>query len=422
MPSRTADSSAMLANGISDDRSIRCGWVRANHASSRARRSSNGKARRSSAPSNRMSYSRTWTGKSFSILAPTTLRPSRCCRSANGATCPSRITSNSPSSTASKSIAVDDFGKRARDILRPAGIHPAPAGHGDQLGADAVPFPLGPEGGGVQRGEVRRLQRLRQHQRAEHRCARRVGAVPVPLQPGEQRQVGRRQPVPHLLDLVRRDPPPGKLRQRDLGQPGGRPHAQAAGDQLQQRIAAGRIRRVQPPGDDLRQVGLRGADQRLDHVRHARRRLVRGPRRPHQRDRVRQVPHIVVRPGEQHRVGPRLRQAPDQHRLGRRERQLAGQRSEREAAVGIGLGREIAPQQGDLGQATRREDEAVEEFGKGDHGCGSIRRMTAMGLGNLAQACRACFTAPLPCWGAMAAPRLCPFLGRSSHRDHHATL
>ena len=58
------------ANRISSDRSMRAGRVRAYHASSRARRASNGSGRTSSAPSNSMSYSRMPTG----ILAPSSAR------------------------------------------------------------------------------------------------------------------------------------------------------------------------------------------------------------------------------------------------------------------------------------------------------------------------------------------------------------
>ena len=50
-------------------------------------------------------------------LASRALRLRRCCRSLKGATSPSRTTSSSPSSTASKSTAADDIGKGCADVV-----------------------------------------------------------------------------------------------------------------------------------------------------------------------------------------------------------------------------------------------------------------------------------------------------------------
>ena len=296
---------------------------------------------------------------------------------------------------------LDHFGEGVRHVLRPAGIYATAARHCDQLGADAVPLPLRPERRGVQRGEVRCLERLGQHHGAEHRRTRRVGTVAAPLQPGEQRQVGRREAVPDLLDFIRRDPPAGQFRQRDLGQPGGGADAQAAGDQLQQRVAARGVRRVQPAGDDLRQVGLGGRNQRLDHLGHAGGGLVGGARRPHQGDGVGQVADVIVGPGEQHRVGPRLCQAADQHGFGGLERQFASERGEGETAIRVGFGFEVAAQQGDLGEAARRQHQVLQQLGECDHDGATLAR-------SLAFPAWACFTPRLPCWDAMAASRLCP--------------
>ena len=84
------------------DKSKRAGSRYAVNSSSRSRRAVHGWPRRSSAPSNNMSYKRTNTGYSACIAAVTFLRPSRCCNAlklAASPPCTSPRTSNSPSTT-----------------------------------------------------------------------------------------------------------------------------------------------------------------------------------------------------------------------------------------------------------------------------------------------------------------------------------
>ena len=114
----------------------------------------------------------------------------------------------------------------------------------DDLHADAVPLPLGREVGEVERRPVRVLQRVRQHQRPEHRRVDHVGPRPAPVEPGEQRLVGRRQRVPDLLDVG--DVEAGHLGHRRLGEPRRHADAQRAGQQLEQRPAPRGVERVEP--------------------------------------------------------------------------------------------------------------------------------------------------------------------------------
>ncbi len=90
---------------------MRAGRVRANHASSRCRRASNG----SGAQILRRLEQHVVEPHGGRIIAQHLradgLRLSRCCRSANGATSPSRITSSSPSSTPWNCIASTISGK-----------------------------------------------------------------------------------------------------------------------------------------------------------------------------------------------------------------------------------------------------------------------------------------------------------------------
>ena len=247
-----ADSSASVANGISAERSIR-GGRRAREPLLQPR-AARVERQRAQILARRRTGCRTAgraPGSPAASWPPTALRFSRCCRSANGATTPSRITSSSPSSTASEVHRLDDLGKGARRCPRRRASRAAAARR-------APPAARGCRPTSIPRGTPAASSAARSG--ASSGCAsiggRNTGApagsgrVAAPLQPGEQRQVGRRQAVPHLLDLVRRDPPVGQFGQRDLGQPRRGADAQAAGDELQQRVAAGRVGRIQPAGDD----------------------------------------------------------------------------------------------------------------------------------------------------------------------------
>src|SRR5205807_4856088 len=78
-------------------------------------------------------------------------------------------------------------------------------------------------------------------------------------QPTEQRQVGRREAVPDLLDPVELDAAP--VGERSLGEPRRDADPQRTGDQLQQRPAAGRVERVEPRREMRADLGAAGALQ-----------------------------------------------------------------------------------------------------------------------------------------------------------------
>ena len=149
---------------------------------------------------------------------------------------------------------LEDFRKRAGNVLGAARIEPPAAFGRDKLHADAVPFPFGAPIRRLHPGKVRRLQRMRQHRRTEHRRLRRIGPRRALLQPREQRQIRRRQAVPHLLHIIGLDA--ADLRQRDLRQPRRDADAQSAGDQLEQCQPHRCIGRIQPARDNPRQCRL----------------------------------------------------------------------------------------------------------------------------------------------------------------------
>ena len=167
--------------------------------------------------------------------------------------------------------------KAARDILAGARIEPrgdvavlVAAGH--RLHADAVPFPFGDVVGGIERGEIGVLDRMRQHHRAERRGIAIDRLVAAAFQPGEQVEIGRRETRPDQLDLMR--VLVAERGGRGLGQPRGDADAQRAGDELQQRPAAGLIQLVEPALELLRQLGLAERAQRGDDLGEGRRRWV----------------------------------------------------------------------------------------------------------------------------------------------------
>ena len=204
-----------------------------------------------------------------------------------------------------------------------------------------------------------------QHGGAE---GRRVGAVrPLALAgcPGEQAFVGRLQPVPDFLDVVRRIGP--EPRHRGLGEAGRNADAQRAGDQLEEGPAAGLVERVEPALDLPGQRQLAGRGQRLDHLGEGRRLLLVRSGRPDQRDRFGEVAHIIVGHGEQDRIGPLRRQTMDHGRLGIGEGQGIGQGRQGIAALGVRHGPEIFGHQPELAVAAVFEGQPVEQLGEGFH-------------------------------------------------------
>ena len=95
-----------------------------------------------------------------------------------------------------------DIGKGGADLVARARIEPLLAAAGDELHADAVPFPLGQVFVRVEPGEVAILDRLRQHQRAKIRQIASLRRRTAALEPVEQRLVGRGHPVPDLFDPI----------------------------------------------------------------------------------------------------------------------------------------------------------------------------------------------------------------------------
>ena len=173
---------------------------------------------------------------------------------------------------------------------------------------------------------------------------------------------GRATPPPHRLRPRRR------FRRARSRQSRRCADAQATGDQLEQRQTHRRIGRIQPAGDDVGKRCLWCGLQRVHHLGQARRGCVGRPCRPHQRDRFGQIADIVIRPGEQHRIGARRGEFSDQPRLCSGKRQFTRDGGQSDAAVRVRLGGEIAPQQRDLRVTRRREYQAFQQFREGDHG------------------------------------------------------
>ena len=150
-----------------------------------------------------------------------------------------------------------NIGKSQTDVVAGTRIEPSLAAAGDELNADTVPFPLGQIIGRVEAREIIVFERLSQHQRREGRQIADVRRRLTALEPIEQRLIGRRQPVPDLLDMIDRDAAP--FGERGLGEPRRDADPQAAGDELQQCPAPGRVERVEPRFEQARNLGAIGA-------------------------------------------------------------------------------------------------------------------------------------------------------------------
>ena len=154
---------------------------------------------------------------------------------------------------------VGQIGKRAGDILAGARIEPRDAlavgFAGDRLHADAVPFPFGGEVRGIERGEspVSSIAWLSITGR-NGAGSTLTGFSARPSIQANSSRVGRREAVPHQLDLVRLLV--AERRDRGLGEPRRHADAQRAGDELQQRPAPGLVERIEPGGELRRELGF----------------------------------------------------------------------------------------------------------------------------------------------------------------------
>ncbi len=88
---------------------------------------------------------------------------------------------------------------------------------GDRLDPDAVPFPFRHEVARLEPGEIGVIERVRQHRRPERRRITARRFFRAAFEPGEQVEIGRRQPRPQQFDVLRVGA--GERRDRGLGQP-----------------------------------------------------------------------------------------------------------------------------------------------------------------------------------------------------------
>ncbi len=213
---------------------------------------------------------------------------------------------------------------------------------GDELHANAIPFPFGGVGGGIQGGQIRRFQRVGEHGRPENGRVLRVRRAGAAFQPGEQRCVGRGKAVPDFFDIIRRDHLAacgGEIGECRFSQARAGAYAQAAGDQFQNGVAHVGIGCIQPTGQNGGQIGLGAFGQCFDDFTE-RGRVCGFPRRPDQGSGFGEVADRVVRPAEQRGIGPGFGHGADQAGLRGGESQLAGQGGQRPAAIGVRFGLE----------------------------------------------------------------------------------
>ncbi|BAR56417.1 hypothetical protein NK6_3239 [Bradyrhizobium diazoefficiens] len=113
---------------------------------------------------------------------------------------------------------------------------------------------------------------MREHHRAERRGIAIDRLFAAAFQPGEQVEIGWREPRPDQLDLMR--VLVAERRRGGLCEACGNADAKRAGDELEQRPAAGLIELVEPAFKLLRQFGLAEGAERGDDFGEGRRRRV----------------------------------------------------------------------------------------------------------------------------------------------------
>ena len=116
-----------------------------------------------------------------------------------------------------------------RNVVAGAAVEPGLATGMDQLHANPVPLPFR---GIVFERHFRVVERVGEHERAEHRHVARRRLLAAPFRPVEQLGKGRAQPMPDFLDRIELEPE--RLGQRLLRQPGIDPDAELAERELEQ--------------------------------------------------------------------------------------------------------------------------------------------------------------------------------------------
>jgi hypothetical protein len=120
--------------------------------------------------------------------------------------------------------------------------------------------------------------------------------------------------VPDLFDAIDLDTAP--LSERGLGEARRDPDPQTAGDELEERPAAGRIERVEPGFEQARDIGAGRPPQLIDYFRKARD-ITRAARRrgPNQRHGLGEIADKIIGPAQQLGVDPRVSERPHLARL-----------------------------------------------------------------------------------------------------------
>ena len=243
---------------------------------------------------------------------------------------------------------LDHVGKGAAHVLASARVKPRdarPIGARDnrRLHAHAIPFPFGDIIARVECRDVVGRQRVGEHGRAKRRGVVADGPGATALGPCEQVDIGRRETVPDFLDRL--DANVAQRGDRRLGETRGNADAQGAGEQLQQRPAAGLVEIVEKTREQRRRVALARRTQRIDDNRQRGRGrsvvMARGINGPHQRDGLGEIADEIIRKREKLGIDALGDQRAHRSRANAGDRQRARHGGEREAAIWIGRFAEI---------------------------------------------------------------------------------
>ena len=222
---------------------------RATKSSSRARRSANGRSRRSSVAVGEKIVGAQMRGKFGDQLRRDGFAVEPLLQHVEGLHAALAHDQKFAVDGAGEAQGVEQIGKALGDVFAGARIKPRDPSCRPCRAATACTrmpshFHSAMKSAGIEPGKSLVVERMRQHRRPERRriAARRF--FRAAFEPGEQIAIGRRKPGPDQLDLLR--VLAAERRGRGLGEPRRDADAQSAGDELDQRPAPGLVERIEP--------------------------------------------------------------------------------------------------------------------------------------------------------------------------------
>ena len=176
--------------------------------------------------------------------------------------------------------------------------------------------------------------------------------------------------MPDFFDTIELDTAP--FGERGLGEPRRDANPQLAGDELQQRPAPRRVERIEPGLEEPRHLAAACLFQLFDDLGKARDVGFRtGRSGPDQRHGLGEIADKIIGPAEQFGIDASGGEGAHLVGFGLVEHQLAGQRRQSPAPIGVGGCREIFLHQPQFAVARRRKQQDIEQSREAVHSSSS---------------------------------------------------